>query len=49
MWDLDFGQNIKVIGNILQYLGVKFSDVPTSFDRENPHWKTVENNWILPG
>ena len=48
MWDLDFGQNIKVVGNILKYLGVKFGDVPTSFDRENPHWKMVENNWFLP-
>ena len=44
---LDFGQNIKVVGNILKYLGVKFGDVPTSFDRPNPLWKTVENNRII--
>ena len=47
MWDLDFGQNTKVVGNILKYLCVKFGDIPTSFDRLNLHWQTVENNWIL--
>ena len=48
MWDLDFGQNTKVVGNILKYLCVKFGDITTSFDLPNPHWKTVKNNWILP-
>ena len=47
MWDLDFGQNTKVVGNILKYLCVKFGDIPTSFDQLNPHWKTVENHRIL--
>ena len=44
MWDLDFGQNTKVVGNILKYLCVKFGDVSTSFDRPNPHWETVKNS-----
>ena len=48
MWDLDFGQNIKVVGNILKYLGVKFGNVPTSFDLSNLHRKTVEINRISP-
>ena len=47
MWDLDFGQNTKVVGNILKYFCVKFGDVSTSFDRPNPPWKTVKNSWIL--
>ena len=47
MWDLDFGQNTKVVGNILKYLCVKFGDISTSFDQPNPHWKTVKNSWIL--
>ena len=42
MLELDFGQNTKVVGNILKYLCVKFGDVLTSFDRENPHWNSVE-------
>ena len=48
MLELDFSQNTKVVGNILKYLCVKFGDVLTSFDRENPYWKSVENNQILP-
>ena len=48
MLELDFGQNMKVVGNILKYLGVKFGDVLTSFDRANPYWKSVENNQVLP-
>ena len=47
MWDLDFGQNTKVVGNILKYLCVKFGDISTLFDQPNLHWRTVENNWIL--
>ena len=35
MWDLDFGQNTKVIGIILKYLCVKFGNIPTSFDQPN--------------
>ena len=37
MWDLDFGQNTKVVVNILKYLCTKFGDIPTSFDRLKPH------------
>ena len=40
-WVLDFGQNTKVVRNILKFMGVKFGDIPTSFDRLNPHRKTV--------
>ena len=44
MWDLDFGQNTKVVGNILKYLYVKFGDISRSFGPPNPHWKTVKNS-----
>ena len=46
--ELDFGQNIKIIGNILKYLGVKFGDVLILFDRENPHGESVDKNQVLP-
>ena len=48
MLELDFGQNMKVVGNILKYLGFKFGDVSISFDRENPYWKSVDKNQVLP-
>ena len=46
--ELDFSQNTKIVGNILKYLGVNFGDVSISFDRANPHGKSVDKNQILP-
>ena len=37
MWELDLGQNMKVVGHILKYFCVKFGDETTLFDRENPY------------
>ena len=48
MLELDFGQNTKIVGNILKYLCVKFGDVPIAIDRENPYWKPVDKNQVLP-